>query len=43
MPRASPDQAAELRDAIYTHPSSTDSDEVLGTIVRADEPRLART
>jgi pyruvate/2-oxoglutarate dehydrogenase complex dihydrolipoamide dehydrogenase (E3) component len=37
-------RAAELRDAIYTHPSSTEAfNEVLGTIVRADEPRLART
>jgi hypothetical protein len=37
-------RATELRDAIYTHPSSTEAfNEVLGTIVRADEPRLART
>jgi hypothetical protein len=29
---------------IYAHPSSTEAfNEVLGTIVRADEPRLART
>ena len=29
--------AAELRDAIYTHPSSTEAfNEVLGTIVRSD-------
>jgi probable pyridine nucleotide-disulfide oxidoreductase len=31
--------AADLRDAVYTHPSSTEAfNEVLGTIVRADEP-----
>ncbi|MEV6377373.1 FAD-dependent oxidoreductase [Micromonospora musae] len=31
--------AAELRDAVYTHPSSTEAfNEVLATIVRADEP-----
>jgi probable pyridine nucleotide-disulfide oxidoreductase len=31
--------AADLRDAIYTHPSSTEAfNEVLGTIVRSDEP-----
>ena len=32
-------KAAELRDAIYTHPSSTEAfNGVLATIVRADEP-----
>jgi hypothetical protein len=31
--------AAELRDAIYTHPSSTEAfNGVLATIVRTDEP-----
>jgi pyruvate/2-oxoglutarate dehydrogenase complex dihydrolipoamide dehydrogenase (E3) component len=36
-------KAAELRDAVYTHPSSTEAfNEVLATIVRADEPQLAR-
>ncbi|MEU4678608.1 FAD-dependent oxidoreductase [Micromonospora sp. NPDC023737] len=31
--------AAELRDAVYTHPSSTEAfNEVLATIVRTDEP-----
>ncbi|MEU0600650.1 FAD-dependent oxidoreductase [Streptomyces sp. NPDC006393] len=31
-------RAAELRDAIYTHPSSTEAfNDVLGTIVRADQ------
>ncbi|TDC40073.1 NAD(P)/FAD-dependent oxidoreductase [Micromonospora sp. 15K316] len=31
--------AAELRDAVYTHPSSTEAfNEVLATVVRADEP-----
>ncbi|MFB9831475.1 FAD-dependent oxidoreductase [Actinoallomurus acaciae] len=31
--------AAELRDAVYTHPSSTEAfNDVLATIVRADEP-----
>jgi hypothetical protein len=34
--------AAELRDAVYTHPSSTEAfNEVLATIVRADEPQEA--
>src|ERR1700754_1207267 len=33
-------KAAQLRDAIYTHPSSTEAfNDVLGTIVRADESR----
>jgi hypothetical protein len=32
-------KAAELRDAIYTHPSSTEAfNGVLATIVRTDEP-----
>jgi pyruvate/2-oxoglutarate dehydrogenase complex dihydrolipoamide dehydrogenase (E3) component len=32
-------KSAELRDAIYTHPSSTEAfNDVLGTIVRADAP-----
>jgi probable pyridine nucleotide-disulfide oxidoreductase len=32
--------ASELREAIYTHPSSTEAfNDVLGTIVRADEMR----
>jgi pyruvate/2-oxoglutarate dehydrogenase complex dihydrolipoamide dehydrogenase (E3) component len=32
-------KAAELRDAIYTHPSSTEAfNDVLGTIVRTDAP-----
>jgi probable pyridine nucleotide-disulfide oxidoreductase len=36
--------AAELTDAIYTHPSSTEAfNEVLGTTVRADAPRPVRT
>jgi pyruvate/2-oxoglutarate dehydrogenase complex dihydrolipoamide dehydrogenase (E3) component len=35
--------AAELGDAVYTHPSSTEAfNEVLATIVRADEPHVAR-
>ena len=34
--------ASDLRDGIYTHPSSTEAfNEVLGTIVRADEPLAA--
>ena len=34
--------AAELRDAVYTHPSSTEAfNEVLGTTVRVNEPRPA--
>ncbi|MGR6318797.1 hypothetical protein Q2K19_32020 [Micromonospora soli] len=32
-------KAAELRDAVYTHPSSTEAfNDVLATIVRVDEP-----
>jgi pyruvate/2-oxoglutarate dehydrogenase complex dihydrolipoamide dehydrogenase (E3) component len=32
-------RAGELRDSIYTHPSSTEAfNEVIGTIVRSDEP-----
>jgi pyruvate/2-oxoglutarate dehydrogenase complex dihydrolipoamide dehydrogenase (E3) component len=32
-------KAAELRDAIYTHPSATEAfNDVLGTMVRTDEP-----
>lgn len=35
--------ATDLRDGIYTHPSSTEAfNEVLGTIVRASEPRPAQ-
>ena len=35
--------ATKLRDGIYTHPSSTEAfNEVLGTIVRADEPLPAQ-
>jgi pyruvate/2-oxoglutarate dehydrogenase complex dihydrolipoamide dehydrogenase (E3) component len=35
--------ATDLRDTIYTHPSSTEAfNEVLGTIVRADEPLAAQ-
>lgn len=35
-------KAAELRDAVYTHPSSTEAfNEVLATIVRVDEPQRA--
>jgi pyruvate/2-oxoglutarate dehydrogenase complex dihydrolipoamide dehydrogenase (E3) component len=35
--------ATDLRDGIYTHPSSTEAfNEVLGTIVRADEPVAAK-
>ena len=35
--------ASDLRDGIYTHPSSTEAfNEVLGTIVAADEPLTAR-
>lgn len=35
--------ATDLRDGIYTHPSSTEAfNEVLGTIVRADEPLPAQ-
>jgi probable pyridine nucleotide-disulfide oxidoreductase len=35
--------ATDLRDGIYTHPSSTEAfNEVLGTIVRADEPLAAQ-
>jgi pyruvate/2-oxoglutarate dehydrogenase complex dihydrolipoamide dehydrogenase (E3) component len=31
--------ASELRDSVYTHPSSTEAfNEVLGTVVRSDEP-----
>ncbi|MBF8184973.1 FAD-dependent oxidoreductase [Nonomuraea sp. K274] len=31
--------AAELREAVYTHPSSTEAlNDILGTIVRSDEP-----
>jgi pyruvate/2-oxoglutarate dehydrogenase complex dihydrolipoamide dehydrogenase (E3) component len=31
--------ASELRDAVYTHPSSTEAfNDVLATIVRTDEP-----
>ncbi|MDF3289722.1 hypothetical protein [Streptomyces silvisoli] len=36
-------KASELRDAVYTHPTSTEAfNEVLATIVRTDEPRAAR-
>jgi pyruvate/2-oxoglutarate dehydrogenase complex dihydrolipoamide dehydrogenase (E3) component len=36
-------KAAELRDAVYTHPSSTEAfNGVFATIVRADEPQPAR-
>ncbi|HVV24020.1 MAG TPA: dihydrolipoamide dehydrogenase, partial [Pseudonocardiaceae bacterium] len=32
-------KASDLRDAIYTHPSSTEAfNDVIGTIVRSDEP-----
>jgi pyruvate/2-oxoglutarate dehydrogenase complex dihydrolipoamide dehydrogenase (E3) component len=32
-------KASELRDAVYTHPSSTEAfNDVFATIVRADEP-----
>jgi pyruvate/2-oxoglutarate dehydrogenase complex dihydrolipoamide dehydrogenase (E3) component len=35
-------KAADLRDSVYTHPSSTEAfNEVIATIVRADEPELA--
>lgn len=35
-------KAAELRDAIYTHPSSTEAfNDVLATMVRADKPEEA--
>jgi pyruvate/2-oxoglutarate dehydrogenase complex dihydrolipoamide dehydrogenase (E3) component len=35
--------ATDLRDGIYTHPSSTEAfNEVLGTIVRADQPLAAQ-
>lgn len=36
-------KAAELRDAVYNHPTSTEAfNDVLATIVRADEPQAAR-
>jgi pyruvate/2-oxoglutarate dehydrogenase complex dihydrolipoamide dehydrogenase (E3) component len=37
-------KAAQLRDAIYTHPSSTEAfNDVLATVVRLDEPHGSRT
>ena len=37
-------KAAQLRDAIYTHPSSTEAfNDVLATVVRMDEPHGSRT
>jgi pyruvate/2-oxoglutarate dehydrogenase complex dihydrolipoamide dehydrogenase (E3) component len=37
-------KAAQLRDAIYTHPSSTEAfNDVIATVVRMDEPHGART
>ncbi|MCI2423390.1 hypothetical protein MOQ72_38830 [Saccharopolyspora sp. K220] len=35
-------KAAELRDAVYSHPTSIEVfDDVLATIVRDDQPRAA--
>jgi hypothetical protein len=36
-------KAAELRDTVYSHPTTTEAfNGVLATIVRADEPQAAR-